>query len=298
MPPIKTQNLGYPRIGEQRELKKATEAYWKGRLSLEELLATGKTLREANWMKQQDAGIDLIPVNDFSYYDQMLDMSCLLGNVPPRFQWQGGQTDVDTGFTSARGTQNGVSLAEDEKDCQTGKVSTFAGEMTKWFDTNYHFIVPEFRADTKFALSGRKVFDEFQEAKALGLNAKPVLIGPVTYLTLGKVQDSKNPDFDPFTLLDELVDVYMEIIGKLAAAGAQWIQLDEPIVSLDLDDRQREALVMAAISRRWRKFRMGRDPPAEGEPTQITRWILIVRFRISSQNPPGSEPVNQIRPLI
>lgn len=245
MTSIKTQNLGYPRIGEQRELKKATEAYWKGKLSLEELLATGKSLRETNWKKQQDAGIDLIPVNDFSYYDQMLDMSCLLGNVPPRFQWQAGQTDVDTVFTIARGTEGGASLVGDEKDCQTGKVSTFASEMTKWFDTNYHFIVPEFRVDTKFALSGTKVFDELAEARALGLNAKPVLVGPVTYLSLGKVQDSQNPDFDPFTLLDDLVDVYEEIIGKLAAAGAGWIQLDEPVLSLDLDDKQREALVIA-----------------------------------------------------
>ena len=242
---IRTQNLGYPRIGEQRELKKATEAYWKGKLSLDDLLATGKTLRETNWKKQQQAGIDLVPVNDFSYYDQMLDMSCLLGNVPPRFQWQGSQTDIDTMFTIARGTQAGASLVEDEKDCQTGKVSTFASEMTKWFDTNYHYIVPEFRKDTKFSLSSTKVFDEFEEAEALGLNAKPVLIGPVTYLSLGKVQDSKNPDFDPFTLLDELVDVYEEIIGKLAAAGAEWIQLDEPIFSLDLNDKQREALLIA-----------------------------------------------------
>ncbi|MEM9281779.1 MAG: 5-methyltetrahydropteroyltriglutamate--homocysteine S-methyltransferase [Verrucomicrobiota bacterium] len=242
---IKTQNLGYPRIGEKRELKKATEAYWKGKLSLEELLATGKTLRETNWKKQQAAGIDLIPVNDFSYYDQVLDMSCLLGNVPPRFDWQGDQTDVDTVFTIARGTQGGASLVEDNKDCQTGKVSTFASEMTKWFDTNYHFIVPEFRADTKFAVSSTKVFEELEEARALGLKAKPVLIGPVTYLSLGKVQDSKNPNFDPFTLLDHLVAVYGEIIGKLAAAGAEWIQLDEPVFSLDLDDKQREALVIA-----------------------------------------------------
>lgn len=242
---IKTHNLGYPRIGEQRELKKATEAYWKNKLPLEELLTIGQTLRSTNWTKQQNAGIDLIPVNDFSYYDQMLDMSCLLGNVPPRFQWQGNQCDVDTMFTIARGTQTGLSPVEDEKDCQTGKVSTFASEMTKWFDSNYHFIVPEFRADTKFALSSTKVFEEFEEAKALGLNAKPVLIGPVTYLSLGKVQNSKNPDFNPFTLLDQLIDVYEKIIRKLAAAGAQWIQLDEPIVSLDLNDQQREALVIA-----------------------------------------------------
>jgi len=242
---IKTHSLGYPRIGAKRELKKATEAYWKGDLPLSELIATGKTLRETNWKKQQAAGIDLIPVNDFSFYDQVLDMSCLLGNVPPRFQWQGGQTDINTAFTIARGTQGGASLVEDEKDCQTGKVSTFASEMTKWFDTNYHFIVPEFRADTTFSLSSTKVFDEFAEAKALGINPKPVLVGPVTYLSLGKVQDSKNPDFEPLTLLDNLVSVYEEIIDKLAAAGAEWIQLDEPIVSTDLSDRQRDALKAA-----------------------------------------------------
>ncbi len=242
---IKTHSLGYPRIGAKRELKKATEAYWKGDLPLSELLATGKTLRETNWKKQQAAGIDLIPVNDFSFYDQVLDMSCLLGNVPPRFQWQGGQTDINTAFTIARGTQGGASLVEDEKDCQTGKVSTFASEMTKWFDTNYHFIVPEFRADTTFSLSNTKVFDEFAEAKALEINPKPVLVGPVTYLSLGKVQDSENPDFEPLTLLDNLVSVYEEIIGKLAASGAEWIQLDEPIVSTDLSDRQRDALKAA-----------------------------------------------------
>ncbi len=240
--PIRTHTLGYPRIGEKRELKVATEAYWKGKASLDELLATGKTLRETNWRKQQAAGIDLIPVNDFSFYDQTLDMSCLLGNVPPRFQWKGGLTDANTVFTIARGTQDGASPAHGEKDCQTCKVSTFASEMTKWFDTNYHYIVPEFQADTKFALSGSKVFDEFAEAKALGLNAKPVLVGPVTYLSLGKVQDSRNPDFDPFTLLDNLLSVYEEILGKLADAGAEWIQLDEPVVSLDLNDGQRAAL--------------------------------------------------------
>ncbi|MGK7910813.1 MAG: 5-methyltetrahydropteroyltriglutamate--homocysteine S-methyltransferase [Synechococcus sp.] len=239
---IKTHSLGYPRIGAKRELKKATEAYWKGNLPLAELLATGKTLREINWKKQQAAGIDLIPVNDFSFYDQVLDMSCLLGNVPPRFQWQGGRTDINTAFTIARGTEGGASLVEDEKDCQTGKVSTFASEMTKWFDTNYHFIVPEFRADATFFLSSTKVFDELAEAKELGINAKPVLVGPVTYLSLGKVQDSRKPDFDPLTLLDNLVSVYEEIVDKLAAAGAEWIQLDEPIISTDLSNSQRDAL--------------------------------------------------------
>ncbi|NQZ60910.1 MAG: 5-methyltetrahydropteroyltriglutamate--homocysteine S-methyltransferase, partial [Crocosphaera sp.] len=239
---IKTHSLGYPRIGAKRELKRATEAYWKGDLTLEELLATGKTIRETNWKQQESAGIGLIPINDFSFYDQMLDMSCLLGNVPARFKWTGGKTDVDTVFTVARGTQGGVSLVEEEKDCQTGKVSTFASEMTKWFDTNYHYIVPEFRSDTTFKLSSDKIFEEFAEAKALGINGKPVLIGPVTYLSLGKIQGTNNPDFDPFSLLDNLVDVYEEIIGKLAAAGAEWIQLDEPIFSTDLSKEQLNAL--------------------------------------------------------
>jgi len=241
---IKTHSLGYPRIGEQRELKRATEAYWKGNISEAELLETGAEIRRTNWLKQRQAGIDLIPVNDFSFYDQVLDMSCLLGNVPPRFQWKGGATDVDTVFTIARGTQGGASVV-DEKDCQTGKVSTFASEMTKWFDTNYHYIVPEFRSDTKFALSGSKVFDEFNEASELGIVAKPVLLGPITYLSLGKVQDSLTPDFDPFTLLNNLLDVYEVIISKLAAAGAEWIQLDEPIFSMDLTLTQQDALKSA-----------------------------------------------------
>ena len=240
-----THNLGYPRIGEKRELKRATEAFWKGELSIDELLKEGSALRKTNWLKQKKAGIELIPVNDFSFYDQMLDMSCLLGNVPPRFQWNGGKTDINTVFTVARGTQGGASLVEDEKDCQTGKVSTFASEMTKWFDTNYHYIVPEFHSKTTFSLSNDKVFNELAEAKALGINAKPVLIGPITYLSLGKVQDSNNPNFDPFSLLDNLVSVYIDIIEKLSDAGAEWIQLDEPVFSLDLNDTQRQALKQA-----------------------------------------------------
>lgn len=240
-----THNLGYPRIGEQRELKRATEAYWRGNLSEAELLQIGSEIRRTNWLKQKQAGIDLIPVNDFSFYDQMLDMSCLLGNVPQRFQWDGDQTDIKTVFTMARGTQAGASLVEEEKDCQTNKVSTFASEMTKWFDTNYHYIVPEFHSETTFTLSSSKVIDEFNEAVALGINAKPVLIGPVTYLSLGKVQDSQNPEFDPFGLLDNLLEVYAEVIAQLAAAGAEWIQIEEPVYSLDLSPTQRQSLKAA-----------------------------------------------------
>ncbi len=244
-PLIRTHSLGYPRIGEQRELKKATEAYWKATLSKEELLAVGKELRVRNWKKQQEAGIDLIPVNDFSFYDQCLDMSCLLGNIPPRFRWEGETCDLDTAFLVARGLRSQSEEEISEKDCQTGKLSTFASEMTKWFDTNYHYIVPEFRADTEFKISSSKVFDEFEEAKALGIQAKPVLLGPITYLSLGKVQDSKNPDLDPFTLLSPLVSAYIEILSRLEQAGAEWIQLDEPILATELNETQRKAFAYA-----------------------------------------------------
>jgi len=191
-----THVLGYPRIGEKRELKKATEAYWHGKLSLAGLEETGRSLRRQNWLTQQKAGIDLIPSNDFSFYDQMLDLSCLVGNVPPRFGWNRGQVDLDTRFAIARGVRPGAG-APGECSCHGGQpaAETFASEMTKWFDTNYHYIVPEFQADTQFALSSTKVHDEFSEALALGIRTKPVLIGPLTYLKLGKVQDARHPRF-------------------------------------------------------------------------------------------------------
>src|SRR5699024_10194716 len=221
-----THNLGFPRIGERRELKKATEAYWKGDLDRAGLDAAGAELRRSNWEKQQHAGIDLIPSNDFSFYDQVLDMSCLLGNIPARFGWDGGNADVDVAFDVARGIR--------------GKDDAFAAEMTKWFDTNYHYIVPEFGADTTFKLSATKVFDEFNEALELGIKTKPVLIGPASYLTLGKVVDGS--DTDKFALFERLLPVYVEIVEKLVAAGAEWIQLDEPIFALDLNDTQRQLL--------------------------------------------------------
>jgi len=228
----RTHLLGYPRIGEQRELKKATELYWKGEIPRAALESLGRDLCKRNWLKQSAAGIDLVPCNDFSFYDQVLDASCLVGNIPPRFQWDGGTTTLDTQFTVARGAR---------ETCCGAHAGGFASEMTKWFDTNYHYIVPEFHAGTEFKLSSTKVFDEFAEAKALGLNAKPVLIGPVTYLSLGKVQDTANPDFNRFDLLDGLLPVYEEILTRLNAAGAEWIQLDEPVLALDLNEDQRDA---------------------------------------------------------
>ena len=239
---IQTHTLGYPRIGERRELKKAIEAHWQGRLSLAELEAAGREIRRQNWEKQQQAGIDLIPCNDFSFYDQMLDLSCLVGNVPPRFHWSGDKIGLETMFLIARGSRD---HGQEEHDCHAHGSATFASEMTKWFDTNYHYIVPEFRADTRFRLADDKVLREFQEARDLGYRVKPVLPGPVTYLSLGKAQDPANPGFDPFTLLDDLVTVYEEVLQKLTALGAEWVQIDEPILGLDLSGQQRDAILSA-----------------------------------------------------
>nr|WP_319800614.1 5-methyltetrahydropteroyltriglutamate--homocysteine S-methyltransferase [Luteolibacter flavescens] len=241
---IRTHILGYPRIGEQRELKKATELYWKGEIPRAALEAIGKDLRKRNWQKQAAAGIDLVPCNDFSFYDQVLDAACLFGNVPPRFTWDGGSAGLDLRFQIARGARE---VKKDDGSCCGGSCGTgtgetsggFAGEMTKWFDTNYHYIVPEFRADTKFKLSDTKIFNEFHEAKALGLNPKPVLVGPVSYLTLGKVQDADHADFNRYDLLERLLPVYEDILARLAAEGAEWIQLDEPVLALDLDAEQK-----------------------------------------------------------
>ncbi|MES2597977.1 MAG: 5-methyltetrahydropteroyltriglutamate--homocysteine S-methyltransferase [Verrucomicrobiota bacterium] len=238
-----THNLGYPRIGERRELKKSTEAYWHGRISVAELEDMGRALRRLNWEKQRAAGIDLIPCNDFSFYDQMLDFSCLIGNVPPRFGWQGGPVSLDQLFLMARGSRG-----EGHEGCThggTGHEGAFACEMTKWFDTNYHYIVPEFHAGTRFELVGDKVFREFAEARARGIQAKPVLPGPITYLSLGKVQNPQDAKFDQWSLLGNLVEVYEQILRRLAAEGAEWVQIDEPVFALDLTPVQRTAVTEA-----------------------------------------------------
>ena len=208
-----TTNLGYPRIGPDRELKRATEAYWKGELGGDELLATGARLRRENWETQRAAGIDLIPCNDFSYYDHVLDTVALVGVVPARYGWKGEDVDLDTYFAMARGAQR-------------AGLDVSAMEMTKWFDTNYHYIVPEFGAGQSFQLVSSKIFDEFEEARKAGVNAKPVLLGPVSFLLLGK---AKGVDFNPLAkLLDPVTEAYSLVIERLADAGAEWIQLDEP----------------------------------------------------------------------
>lgn len=224
---MQNHNLGYPRIGSQRELKKACEAYWAGKISQNELLKTSRQIRQQNWQTQQTAGIELVPVNDFSFYDHVLDMSLLLGVIPERYQPLLQTSVLDLYFAMARGYQ---------KD----NLDLTAMEMTKWFDTNYHYIVPEFVKNQTFQLFGSKVFDEFAEAKALGINAKPVLIGAVSYLLLGK---EKQDGFSKLDLIDRLLPVYIQILQKLQAQGATWVQIDEPYLTMDLSDKERQIFV-------------------------------------------------------
>ncbi|MCC2600420.1 5-methyltetrahydropteroyltriglutamate--homocysteine S-methyltransferase [Sphingobacterium sp. FBM7-1] len=218
-----TNNLGYPRVGAFRELKKANEAYWAKKISAEELLQAGLKIRESNWKTQQEAGIDLIPSNDFSFYDQVLDLSLTVGAIPARYNSLLDRIDrqynLDLYFAMARGFQEeGVDVT--------------AMEMTKWFDTNYHYLVPEFTKDQTFQLTSEKFLNEYKEAKSLGFETKPVLIGPITYLLIGK---EKEEGFQRIDLIDRLLPVYEEILAKLADAGAQYVQIDEPYLALDID---------------------------------------------------------------
>ena len=227
-------NLGFPRIGAHRELKRAVEGYWKGDLSKDELRDSARALRASHWSTQQDLGLDVVPSNDFSYYDQVLDACAMVGAVPERFPWDGDTVDLDTYFAMARGLQ--------EKDLEGEGSGVQAMEMTKWFDTNYHYIVPEFSRDTDFSLSSTKVIDEYEEAKAHGVETRPVLIGPVSFLLLGKTQED---DLDALDLLDDLLPVYAEVLQALADAGADAVQLDEPTLVLDLSDEERAAFTQA-----------------------------------------------------
>ncbi|MGE0629636.1 MAG: 5-methyltetrahydropteroyltriglutamate--homocysteine S-methyltransferase [Hyphomicrobiaceae bacterium] len=240
-------NLGFPRIGIKRELKLATEAYWKGSIDASALLTTGAELRARHWKLQRDAGIAVIPSNDFSFYDQMLDMTATVGAVPPRFLDDAsampthpsgsvraameevaggtGHPELDLYFAMARGSKDAPAM-----------------EMTKWFDANYHYIVPEFHNGQTFRLSSHKALTEFREAKALGIVTRPVLIGPVTYLMLGKI---KGEGLDSVSLLDALLPVYADLLTRFKAAGAPWVQIDEPVLSLDLTQPQKRALELA-----------------------------------------------------
>ncbi|WP_137724922.1 5-methyltetrahydropteroyltriglutamate--homocysteine S-methyltransferase [Prescottella subtropica] len=213
--------LGSPRIGPRRELKKAVEAYWAGRIGADALAAVGADLRRRMWIGLRDAGLDSVPVNTFSYYDQMLDTAVMLGALPDRVIGLG--TDLDRYFAAARGTDTVVPL-----------------EMTKWFDTNYHYLVPEITAATSFVLDASKVLAELQEARDLDVPARPVVIGPVTFLLLSKAVGSDTPLLDR---IDELVPLYADLLGRLHEAGADWVQIDEPAL---VADRTADEIAVAA----------------------------------------------------
>lgn len=230
--------LGFPRIGADRELKKALEAYWKGDLDTAGLQAVGRELRARHWQLQKDAGIDLLPVGDFAWYDQVLSHTLTLGAVPERFHATldaHGQPSLDTLFAMARGATVSCCSAEHGQ-------TQHAQELTKWFDTNYHYLVPEFCAGQTFSLSWSQLFDEVDEAHALGHRVKPVIIGPLTYLWLGK---AKGQDFDRLELLERLLPVYGEILNRLKAQGVEWVQIDEPILTLDLPQAWKNAFERA-----------------------------------------------------
>ena len=216
-------NLGFPRIGAKRELKFAQESYWKGATSRDDLTGTGAQLRKGNWKHQ--AKLDFVPVGDFSFYDHVLDMSFLLGNVPERVRALGGD-ELDSYFRVARG-----------RSAKDPALSVHAGEMTKWFDTNYHYIVPEFTAGTQFSLDASRLLEQIAEARQSGVKAKPVIIGPVTYLWLGKAKD----DSDRLALLPRLLPVYATLLRKLAEAAIEWVQVDEPVLVMELDGKWQQA---------------------------------------------------------
>ncbi|MGH2954971.1 MAG: 5-methyltetrahydropteroyltriglutamate--homocysteine S-methyltransferase [Solirubrobacterales bacterium] len=224
---------GFPRIGPARELKFATEGYWRGEISEAELLATAKRIRRDNWRLMADAGIDLIPSNDFSLYDHVLDAIALVGAVPERYGQTGDRVSLETYFAMARGRQDeGVDVT--------------AMEMTKWFDTNYHYIVPELGPDLRFGISSSKPFDEHAEAMdELGLDTVPVLLGPLSFLLLGKPAEGVGEDFDRLTLLEPLVAVYGEVLERFAEQGATWVQLDEPCLVEDRTAHELDALRLA-----------------------------------------------------
>ncbi|MBD9439932.1 5-methyltetrahydropteroyltriglutamate--homocysteine S-methyltransferase [Pseudomonas sp. PDM04] len=223
-------SLGFPRIGRDRELKKAQEAFWKGELSEDGLRAVGRELRKTHWDLQKNAGIELLPVGDFAWYDQVLTHSLMFGVIPERFRPADGQASLQTLFGMARGVSD---------SCCGG---AHAQEMTKWFDTNYHYLVPEFTVDQSFQLGWDQLFEEVEEARALGHNVKPVVIGPLTYLWLGK---AKGGDFDKLDLLDRLLPLYGQIFQRLAAQGVEWVQIDEPILVLDLPQDWKNAFERA-----------------------------------------------------
>ncbi len=223
---MRTNILGYPRIGSHRELKKACENYWANKITEDQLLKEGTSIRALNWFLQRENGIDLIPSNDFSFYDQVLDLTLCVGAIPHRYaSLLSNRTDLY--FAMARGYQ------KDGHD-------VIAMEMTKWFDTNYHYIVPEFTKEQQFSLFYNKALEEYKEAKVLGIETKPVIVGPISYLLLGK---EKENGFNRLDLIDRLLPVYIQMLKELEDAGVTWIQIDEPFLTLDIDEKTRLAYI-------------------------------------------------------
>ncbi|TNB48741.1 5-methyltetrahydropteroyltriglutamate--homocysteine S-methyltransferase [Martelella lutilitoris] len=239
-------SLGFPRIGVRRELKFALESFWAGKSGAGELLDTAEHLRRKTWLLQRNKGIDVIPSNDFSLYDHVLDTAVMVGAIPPDYGWTGGDVPLDIYFALARGAQTTGDTAGCGHPGHGRDVRAL--EMTKWFDTNYHYLVPELARDQTFALSTTKPVDHFNEAKALGIETRPVILGPVTFLKLSKARDG---DFSAITLLPRLIPVYAELLVRLRNAGAAWVQVDEPALALDLTEGERAAFVEAydAIAR-------------------------------------------------
>ncbi|WP_439556120.1 5-methyltetrahydropteroyltriglutamate--homocysteine S-methyltransferase [Dyadobacter sp.] len=227
-----SHNLGYPRIGSHRELKRASEKFWAGKIDRDELQKVARKIRHENWNTQKAAGIDLIPSNDFSLYDQVLDTSLMVGAVPERYhQLVDGKSnkELELYYAMARGYQR------DGHDIK-------AMEMTKWFDTNYHYLVPEFTRNQQFRRYSDKVLLEFEDALQKGILTKPVLLGPVTYLLSGK---EKEAGFDKIDLMQNLLPVYISVLQELSARGAEWVQIDEPALVLDLSEKQKHAFETA-----------------------------------------------------
>ncbi|EJJ27775.1 5-methyltetrahydropteroyltriglutamate--homocysteine S-methyltransferase [Rhizobium sp. CF142] len=235
---IKTANLGFPRIGKHRELKFALESYWAGKSDAGALLDVGKRLRAENWALQKEKGIDVVPSNDFSLYDHVLDTAVMVGAIPSAYGWKGGHVALDTYFAMARGSTGEEAHADCGHPHHYGH-GVPALEMTKWFDTNYHYMVPELGIDQTFALTANRPLDAFIEAKTLGIHTRPVILGPVTFLKLAKGSEE---GFQPIDLLARLLPVYAKVLAELRAAGADWVQIDEPCFVLDLSQEEQAAL--------------------------------------------------------
>src|SRR5450759_492204 len=216
---IATGNLGFPRIGSHRELKFALERFWSGEWTSHQLETAAREIRHARWKMQAEAAIDHIPSNDFSLYDHVLDTAAMVGAVPSRYGCGGDKVDLAAYFAMARGSEAAPAM-----------------EMTKWFDTNYHYIVPEFEPNMEFHVASHKPAEEFLEAKGLGLITRPVLLGPVSFVLLGKIRCARS---SRAAVADALVEVYRDVLNELKAAGAPWVQIDEPCLGLDLSPADR-----------------------------------------------------------